>query len=114
MSATNWRLDAEVIGIAALVAGDAAAMLAACNPSLFTVRTFRSQHGVDAENTKTDIRIGMAMGSALALLIAAGATAVTRSWWPLLIGVISTAAFDGAYEWALANPHNRRKNIADQ
>lgn len=110
----SWRIDAEVMGVAALVAGDAAAFLAGANPSFFTVRTFRSQGGPDAENTARDIRIGMALGTALTVLVAAGGTAVTGSWWPLVAGLAAAAALDGMYEYALRNPHNRRRNIADQ
>jgi len=113
----NWKLDAEVIGITALVIGDAAAFWSANNPSVFTVRAFRRKGGKEAEKTKRDIRMGGAAGSGLALLVGIGGTAVTKSWWPIA-GTLAILAFQWSiWEWAMANPHgdeSSRGDIASQ
>ncbi len=110
----DFRIDSEVAGIAALVAADAAAFLSGVNPSLFTIRTFRSLGSGEAADTAKDIRMGMLIGSALALMAGLGGSAVTRSWWPLLATVATLIVLCGAYELALQFPHNRRGSIADQ
>ena len=110
----SWRLDAEVAGLAMLAAGDAASMLSGVNPSLFTIRTFRSAGTAQAAFTQQDIRMGMGLGSALALVVGFGATLASKSWWPTLVTLITLAVLDGAYEAALRNPHNTHKSIADQ
>ena len=112
--AWSFRLDSEVAGIAALVAADAAAFLSGVNPSLFTIRTFRSLGSGEAAETSRDIRMGMAIGTALALVAGLGGSAVTRSWWPLLATIATLVVLCGAYELALQHPHNRHRSIADQ
>lgn len=106
LSEFNWKLDAEVIGITALVVGDAAAFWSANNPSVFTVRAFRRKGGKEADTTKRDIRLGGLAGSGLALLVGIGGTAVTKSWWPLA-GTAAILVFQwSVWEWAMANPHS--------
>lgn len=110
----SWHMDADTAGVAALVAADAAAFLSGVNPSLFTMRAFRSEGGEKAETTKTDIRIGSAIGGLLAIIVGIGATLITKSWWPLVVTVLVLAVMIGSYEWAIANPHNRGGDIATQ
>jgi CHASE2 domain-containing sensor protein len=106
-------MNPEVMGLAMLAAGDAAAMLSGVNPSIFTIRTFRSSNA-HASRTQSDIHTGMVLGSALAIVVGYGAALVVRSWWPLFVTLATLAVLNGAYEWALRNPHNLHANIADQ
>lgn len=109
----NWKLDAEIIGITALVMGDAAAFWSANNPSVFTVRAFRRKGGRQAEQTKRDIRLGGMAGSGLALFVAFGGTLVTKSWWPLA-GAAAILVFQWTlWEWAMSNPHDKTSDITD-
>lgn len=91
------------MGLAALAAGDAAAFLSGVNPSLFTIRTFAG-NWASADGTAGDIRRGMILGNALALAVGFGATAVSKSWWPLMLTLGTAAVLDFAYEWALRCP----------
>lgn len=105
MANFSLKLDAEIIGITALVMGDAAAFWSANNPSVFTVRAFRRKGGKEAERTKRDVRLGGLAGTGLALFVGMGGTFVTGSWWPF-IGAASIIGFQWAlWEWALRNPH---------
>jgi len=110
----SWTIDAESAGVTALCIGDAFAAWSACNPSIFTVRTFRTLGGVEADNTKGDIRRGSAIGSGLALIVGFGGSLVTRSWYPLVGTIAMLMVLWATYEWALANPHDKRRSIADQ
>ena len=111
--AITWKHSSEIAGVAALAAGDAAGMVAAANPSFFTMRAFRSV-GAHAERTAKDIHIGMVVGSALALAVGFGTTAMTESWWPLAATVGTLIVLDVMAEWALNHPHNMHKDISDQ
>lgn len=115
MGSWTWKADAASFGIAALVAGDAAAFMSGFCPSVFTVRTFRSDKVAAAEqdNTAGDIRRGMILATALALIVAYGGAEVSGSYWPLIAGAGAMGVFWIVYEWALANPHNVRGTIAD-
>lgn len=113
-SQLTWRIDAETAGVTALCIGDAFAAWSACNPSIFTVRTFRTAGGVEAENTKSDIRRGSLIGSGLAVIVGAGGSLITGSWYPLAGTVAMLGILWLTYEWALANPHALRRSIADQ
>ncbi len=110
----SWEIDTETAGLSALLAADAAAFLSGVNPSLFTIRTFRSKGTAEAEATKGDILAGIAIGSTLALVAGVGGSAVTESWWPLVATVISLLVLDSAYLWALASPHDLYRSIATQ
>lgn len=114
VSGLTWKLDPETFGVAALCAGDAFAAWSANNPSLMTTRTFRTKGGVDAKNVANDIILGGLAGTGVALLVGLGGSLITGSWWPLVF----TAAMLGyewlLYAWALQNPHNNRRSIADQ
>lgn len=121
----SWKLDVPIFGVAALVAGDAAAFWSANNPSIFTTRSFRSKHGIEAENTAEDIRLGGMFGTMLAVLVAVGGAIVagqherggrrlTVNVWPLIAVAIVLVFQWAVYEWSLANPHGLRQSIADQ
>jgi hypothetical protein len=109
----TWRATPEVWGLAMLAAGDAAAFQSGWCPSLFTVRTFRAK-GAHAERTAGDIRLGMTLGSGMALVVGFGASYVGKSWWPLAFTIGALGLFWGVYEWALANPANVHQDIASQ
>jgi len=111
-SRLTWAIDAETAGVTALCVGDAFAAWSACNPSIFTVRTFRTSGGVEAENTKRDIHTGSAIGSGLALVVGAGGSLVTASWWPLAGTIVMLGVLWLVYGWALENPHDLRRSIA--
>lgn len=112
----TWRADAEVFGVALLCAADVAAFLSAANPSIFTMRTFRSNKVSQAErdNTQSDIRLGTVVGGVMSLAAGIGGTMVTRSWVPLVATIAALGMYSTLYEWALANPHDKRGSIADQ
>lgn len=98
----TWTINGEVMGLAALAAGDSAAFLSGMNPSIFTIRSKFGQSGGD--DTAKDIHIGMVIANALTMVVAWGASIVSRSWWPLLLTAGATAVLDLAYEWALRCP----------
>lgn len=111
LSDLSWKLDAEIIGITALVVGDAAAFWSANNPSVFTVRAFRRKGGPEAEQTKRDIRLGGMAGTSLAMFVGLGGTLVTKSWWPIT-GAAAIIAFQWIlWEWAMKNPHGAGGDI---
>lgn len=103
LSGISWSLDVQTMGLAVLAAGDSAAFLSGVNPSLFTIRTFRGDWA-SKEGTAADIRRGMAIGNSLALMVGAGATAVSKSWWPLVLTALVAGALSLAYEWAIRCP----------
>lgn len=113
LSGITWRMDVETAGLAALVVGDVFSTLAGVNPSVFTIRAFRSDYA-HADKTAGDIHIGMVFGSVVSMVVALGATLVARSWWPVAIGAGAVTAADLMYEWAVRNPHNLHGSIADQ
>ena len=95
----SWTVaapDAETMGIVALTMGDAAAFFSAYNPSLMTAGAFRRKGGTESELSKRDLYRGASVGTALALLVAAGGSMVTSSWWP----VIGTAGVCGV-QWGI-------------
>lgn len=112
-TAIGWKIDDETMGVTALCVADAAGMLAAFNPSMFTIRTFGSGK-VEGANTAESIHIGMFLGSAISLVVGLGGTLVTRSWWPLFGTVLGLIVLCGAYEWALRNPHDGHAGMKDQ
>ncbi len=115
MDNISWKIDAEAMGVVALCVADAASMLAAFNPSMFTIRTFGSKKNIqEAENTAESIHIGMALGTFISLVVGGGGTLVTRSWWPLFGTIIGLVLLNGAYEWALRNPHGQHNGMKDQ
>jgi hypothetical protein len=111
----SWKADGQTFAVAALVAGDSAAFMSGFCPSVFTVRTFRSSKvsPVEQDNTRGDIRRGMVLATALALIVAYGGAEVSSSYWPLAAGVGAMAVFWIVYEWSLAHPHDVRGTIAD-
>ncbi|MHB8739456.1 MAG: hypothetical protein ACYC9D_12835 [Candidatus Dormibacteria bacterium] len=102
--ALTWKMDAQIAGISALTASDAASFLSAACPSLFTIRTFRQARLGAQDETAADLRRGMALGSSLAVLAGLGGTAVTGSWGPLATTVVTLVVLNGAYEWAIRSP----------
>lgn len=102
----DWSIDPETAGIAALVAADAASFLSGLNPSFFTMRAFVSSGDpLKADRSAKDIRIGSAVGTALALLVGFGGSLVTGSWWPFAMTLLVLITIIGSYEYALRNPH---------
>ncbi len=112
MNAT-WKIDSDSMGVTALCVADAAGMLAAFCPSMFTIRTFGGS-AVEGQNTAQSIHIGMALGTFISLVVGYGGTLVTGSWWPFFGTVLSLIILNGAYEWALRHPHNAHQGMADQ
>jgi hypothetical protein len=116
----SWKLDSQRFGIAALVAGDAAAFWSAANPSFMTTRTFRRKGGKESENVKNDIIAGGAQGSVLALIVGAGGAAIAEpaegviNGWVLVAVVGVLVYYWSIYGYALANPHGGHNSIADQ
>jgi hypothetical protein len=101
----SWKLDSETAGISALVAADAASFMSAFNPSLFTIRAFRSVNDpVVQQQTAGDLYRGMALGAALTLVVGFGGSAVTGSWWPILAAILTLAVLVSAYRWAINTP----------
>lgn len=113
MTGISWTIDSDAMGVTALCVADAAGMLAAFCPSMFTIRTFGGG-AVEGLNTRESIHIGMMLGSFISLVVGFGGTLVTRSWWPFMGTVLSLIILNGAYEWALRNPHNVHKGMKDQ
>lgn len=110
----TWTLDAETLGIAFLIMGDAAAFWSANNPSVFTVRHFRRNEAGDSESSQTarDIRIGGLAGTGLAIVVGFGGSLVTKSWWPVT-AALAVIGFQWAlWEWAIDNPHSDAKAMA--
>lgn len=111
---TLGSLDAEGMGVTALAMGDAAAFFSAYNPSIMTAGAFRRKGGSEAEHSKRDLYRGAFVGTSLAVIVAAGGSLVTNSWWPVLgtLGVI-------AVQWGLLihtvnNPWGASGSIANQ
>jgi hypothetical protein len=100
----DWSLNGESMGLAALAAGDSAAFLSGMNPSIFTIRSSFGQSG--GSDTAKDIHIGMVIANALSMVVAFGASAVSGSWWPVMITLGATVVLDCAYEWALRCPRD--------
>lgn len=115
--AAGWssaRPDAETMAIVALTMGDAAAFFSAYNPSIMTTGAFRRKGGREAENSKRDLYRGAAVGTALALIVAAGGSMVTRSWWPL-IGSAGVVGIQWGILWyTIENPWGETGSIAQQ
>lgn len=114
---SSWSVgvpNAEVAGITALTIGDAWAAFSAQNPSLFTMKAFGRKGGTEADLSKRDLRTGAAIGCGMALVVAVGASMVTKSWWP----VMGTAAACGmqwaVLEHALRNPWGTGQSIQHQ
>lgn len=100
----GWSVNDKTINITALCVADAAAMLGAFNPNIFSIRIFGS---ADAD-TAQSVHIGMGLGSFIALSVGLGGTLVSGSWWPLVATLLALGVLCGAYEWALQNPHSSK------
>lgn len=115
--AQGWSLqrpDAETMGIVALTMGDAAAFFSAYNPSIMTTGAFRRKGGKEADNSKRDLYRGAFVGSSLAVLVAAGGSMVTDSWWPV-IGTLGVVAVQwGVLVYTVENPWGETGSIATQ
>jgi hypothetical protein len=111
---SSARPDAETMAIVALTMGDAAAFFSAYNPSIMTTGAFRRKGGREAENSKRDLYRGAAVGTALALVVAAGGSMVTSSWWPLY-GSLGVVGIQWAILWhTIENPWGEHGSIAQQ
>lgn len=102
------------VGITALTIGDAWAAFSAQNPSLFTMKAFGRKGGEEGELTKRDLRMGAAIGTAMALVVAFGASMVTRSWWPVIGTTAACGVQWAVLEHAVANPWGRGGGISHQ
>lgn len=111
--AISWQVDEPTMGVVALTVGSVASMLAAFNPSVYTIQT-SGGNAVEARNTRRSIHIGCALGAAISLALGYGATLVTRSWWPLFTTVLALIVVCGAYEWALRHPYSTRSGMKEQ
>lgn len=106
--------DEATVGITALTIGDAWAAFSAQNPSLFTMKAFGRKGGEEGELTKRDLRMGAMIGTGMALVVAFGASMVTRSWWPVLGTAAACGAQWAVLEHAVANPWGRGGGISHQ
>ncbi len=90
-------LNAQTLGVTALIAGNAASFLAITTPSTFDIR--RTPATTDRNR---DVWQGVAIGAGLSLATAIGGTLVTGSPWPVIATVAVLAVFGGAYARALS------------
>lgn len=115
--AQGWQLgrpDAETMGIIALTMGDAAAFFSAYNPSIMTTGAFRRKGGTEADNSKRDLYRGAFVGSTLAMIVAAGGSMVTGSWWPV-VGTAGVVLVQwGVLVYTVQNPWGKTGSIATQ
>lgn len=100
----SWALNDKAMGVTALCVADAAGMIAAFNPPMFTVRTLNG--GVAGDSEKS-IRLGLILGSAVSLVVGAGGTIATGSWWPLVGTILGLIVICASQEWALRNPQHK-------
>jgi hypothetical protein len=113
----GWTLGTptpDVMGITALTIGDAWAAFSAQNPSLFTMKAFGRKGGEEGELSKRDLRMGALIGTGMALVVAAGASMVTNSWWPVVGTTAACGVQWAVLEHALANPWGKGGGIAHQ
>ena len=113
----GWALgkpDEATMGIIALTMGDAAAFFSAYNPSIMTAGAFRRKQGREAENSKRDLYRGAAVGTALAVLVAAGGSMVTDSWWPVVGTLFVVTVQWGILVYTVKNPWGTTGSIATQ
>lgn len=111
---TTAMPDAEQMGVIALSMGDAAAFFSAYNPSIMTAGAFRRKGGKEAENSKRDLYRGAFVGSSFAMLVAAGGSMVTDSWWPVLGTVLVVVVQWGVLVYTVENPWGEQGSIASQ
>lgn len=109
----KWQWTPALGGITLLTMGDAAAFMSAFNPSIFTIRTFRSD-SQQAGSTAQDIYIGIALAAGMSALVAIGAAMAAESWWPIVGTVAAEAVILAAYTWALQHPHTDAKPMNQQ
>jgi hypothetical protein len=111
----SWaKPDAETMGVVALTMGDAAAFFSAYNPSIMTAGAFRRKGGSEAELSKRDLYRGASVGTGLAVLVAAGGSMVTESWWPVA-GTLGVIAIQWAVLWwTVEHPWGGSGSIAQQ
>jgi hypothetical protein len=114
LPAIGWRMNATILTLSVLAAGDASNFMASACPSYMTTRTFTSKDPEKARNTRTDLKIGMAIGGGQALVIGGAVTIIARSWWPLLFTGGAVGVLVAMYYHALNNPHGQYNSIADQ
>ena len=115
--ASGWtfgRPSPEVMGITALTIGDAWAAFSAQNPSLFTMKAFGRKGGKEADLSKRDLRTGALIGTGMALVVAAGASMVTNSWWPVVGTTAACAVQWAVLEHACRNPWGTGQAISHQ
>lgn len=114
---SGWSLatpNPETMGITALTIGDAWAAFSAQNPSLFTMKAFGRKGGEESELTRRDLRMGALIGTGMALVVATGASMVTRSWWPVIGTTAACAVQWAVLEHAVKNPWGRGGGISHQ
>lgn len=113
----GWNLatpDEATMGIVALTMGDAAAFFSAYNPSIMTAGAFRRKGGREADASKRDLYRGASVGTALAVLVAAGGSMVTNSWWPVVGTLFVVTVQWGILIYTVKNPWGSTGSIASQ
>jgi hypothetical protein len=111
----DWaKPDAESMGVIALSMGDAAAFFSAYNPSIMTAGAFRRKGGAEADNSKRDLYRGAFVGTSFAILVAAGGSMVTESWWPVAGTVLVVIIQWGVLWYTVENPWGETGSIASQ
>ena len=99
-------MDNDKFTIALLIAVEVAFGFSAFEPSVFTIRHFAAQ-----EQTMESIRIGEYLAVGFSLLIAAVASAMTKSMLPLMFTAVSCSGMVCVYEWALQNPESAAEQM---
>ncbi len=82
--------------LAIFVAVEGANAYSAFLPSIFTIRTFKSETG-----THRSIRDGEVIATLFALAIGAATSLIVASWLPLFFAVVTAIVMVSVYEWAL-------------
>ncbi len=102
----NPLATATAAGFFLLSAAEVPNFLAGMMPSLMTIRRFNA----DERDTGT-LRVGEALGTALALAVGVGASLIAHSWWPLVGTMAALVFLIVSYEWAIRSPHEDAQPI---
>jgi hypothetical protein len=97
--------DAEVWGLTLLAASEVPNFLAGMAPSLFTLQHFTDKSEADRKAARDSMHRAYIVGGGLSLLVGAGASLVSGSWYPFAACAIVLVVLVVQYEWALETPH---------